>query len=552
MDDKDKKSIERFGFDGARKGAGGELAELARRFKQQPLVFTGTVLVLALVIVAFVLLPMDAAPWGSGALSGDALTFGSYDGVPIELTPDSYFIKVRQNYIDFYANSYGWRGESAEMPATRQAFQSAAIRTAIFEAAKAARYSPPKALVDKAVAALPKYQEGGVFSVLRYRQESAARHAETIRDVREDMIIRRYQSDAEGAFAGAGAGDAGEGDAGVFVPAIKASSREKDFIAAMARRERSFSLVSFPYADYPDAELVAYTEKNPDAFKNTELSQITITSGESEAASVLASIKSGATSFEDAAKAYSKDSFASGGGDGGQRMAYQFDSLIPSADDRSAVINLPAGELSGVVKTSAGWAIFRAESAARAPDMADAGVLSSIRSHLVESERAVIEDWLIARAGAFAADAEALGLAAASRKHDVTPLDFGPVPINYGDNSLFGTLSNQNVANAELRAAARSENFWRTAFSLSEGTASAPFVIDASLNSVVVLFLREEAADDGAAADKARAAYVDDFIPKDVQGNFSIAVLKSPKFKDYFTARYAALFTPENAPPSGD
>jgi hypothetical protein len=546
---KNKKHLDTVKSDGGSRGSGGELSELARKFKQQPLIFTGTILVLVLVIVAFVLLPMDAAPWGSGGLSSDQLVFGSYDGIPVELTPDSFFAKMRQSYIEYYANSFGWRGEGAERQATQQAFQSALIRTAIFQAAKKAHYAPPKALVDKKVAALPKYQENGVFSGLRYRQESSARHLETIKEVRDDMIIQRYQDDMAGTFTGAEDANPDVSSEGKFIPAIKIASKEADFIASMAKNARLFSLIAFPYTDYPNSEIAAYIEKNPDIFKTTHLSQITLTSSEADANTVLASITSGASNFEDAAKAQSKDSFADSGGDAGERMAYQLDSLIPSEQDRSAVINLAAGSVSAVIKTSSGWTIFRAESAAKPADTSDSASLADIRSHLIESERGVIEDWLIAKAQSFAEDADAGGLGAALRKHNVSAADFGPIPINYGDNPLFETLSNSNsVSSPELRTAAQNENFWRTAFSLAAGKISAPFVIDASMNSVVVLAAREEQAAGGGvggaeeAAEKTREYFLGTFMDKSLQDNLTTAILKSGKSIDNFSARYAALF----------
>ncbi|MDR3301434.1 MAG: peptidylprolyl isomerase [Spirochaetaceae bacterium] len=557
---KNNKQLNTMSSDGSH--GGGELSELARKFKQQPLIFTGTILVLVLVIVAFVLLPMDAAPWSSGGLSSDLLTFGSYDGIPVELTPDSYFAKMRQSYIEYYANSYGWRGEGAETQATRQAFQSALVRTAIFESAKKAHYAPPKALVDKKVAALPKYQENGVFSVLRYRQESAARHLETIQELRDDMIIQRYQHDMAGFFADAEDANPDVSSEGKFIPAIKIASKEVDFIASMAKDARRFSLIAFPYADYPDAELIAYIEKNPDFFKTTHLSQITLTSSEADAGTVLASISSGATNFEEAAKAQSKDSFADSGGDAGERMAYQLDSLIPSEEDRRAVVNLTAGSVSAVIKTSSGWTIFRAESAAKPADTADSAVLTNVRTHLGEAERGVIEDWLIAKAQSFAADADATGLDAALSKHSVSASDFGPVPINYGDNPLFETLAKSNSGSSpELRAGVQNENFWRTAFSLAAGKISAPFVIDASLNSVVVLASRKAAAEDSTAneageaeeaEEKTRAYFLDTFMDKSLQDNLSTAILKSGKSIDNFTARYAALFQRPDSQQNGN
>jgi hypothetical protein len=513
-------------------------SELMRRFRQQPFIFTGTVVVLVLVVVSFVF-------WGAGdwilpnrsVLSNDQLTFGYWDDVPVELTPGSFFAQIRQSYIDFYRGNYGWSGESADMQATRQAFDLAIVRTAILDAAKKARYAPPRTLVDKKVSELPKYQENGVFSVLRYRQETAAQHIKTVQEVRDDMIVERYQDDVMGKTS--------DDDEAKFTPVLKIASKEADFFAGMAAPQRSFSMAIFPYSSFPDSEIVVYVDKNPEPFKNTHLSQITVTASENDAKQVLTSIQNGTTSFEDAAIAQSKDTFATNGGDAGERMVYELDALIPAEADRTTVINLPAGSLSQVVKTGAGWTIFRAESATTTADTSNQAILNKIRGHLSETERGVIEDWLIARAGDFTKTAETGDFTEVAGQYDAQTADFGPVSLNYGDSSLFTTLSSStSTSNNELRAAGTSENFWKTAFSTAVGRISAPFVIDASLNSVVVLEPVSESADDEEAAAGARTAFSDTFVNNDIESSVQNAILNSDKFRNDFTARYYTVFPP--------
>jgi hypothetical protein len=510
-------------------------SELVRRFKQRPFIFTGTVLVLVLVVVSFVF--WGAGDWilpNSRTLRNDQLVFGYYDNTPVELTPGSFFAQMRQYYIEMYRSRTGWIGESADMQSTRNAFDLAVARTAILAAAKKARYAPPQTLVDKKVAELPKYQENGVFSILRYRRETQAQHIQTAKEVRDDMIVERYQDDVMGITED----DAGE----KLIPAIKIASEEADFFAGMASPSRLFSMAVFPYSGFPDTEIVSYANNNPDIFKNTHLSQITITSSENDAKQVLASIQNGTTSFEDAATARSKDSFATSGGEAGERMAWELDALIPADADRASVLDLAAGALSPVIKTSAGWTIFRAANAATAADTANKAVLDKIRGYLNETERGVIEDWLIARANDFAKTAETGDFSAASEQYGAQALDFGPLPINYGDSTLFATLSSSaSSATNELRSAATSENFWKVAFSTAVGAVSAPFVIDASLNSVVVIKPVEEITSDGEAT---RSVFSDTFANRDIQSSVQNTILNSDKFRNDFTARYYQVFPP--------
>lgn len=510
-----------------------------RRFRQQPFVFTGTVVVLVLVVVTFVF-------WGAGdwilpnrsALSNNQLTFGYYDNIPVELTPGSFFALTRQSYIDYYRSAYQWSGENADMQSTQQAFTLAVVRTAVLDMVKKARYMPPQALVDKQVSELPKYQENGIFSVLRYRQETSARHIQTVQEVREGMLIERYQDDVIGRTE--------DGPEAKFIPAIKIPAAEADFFGAMAGPVRSFLMAVFPYSGFPDSEIVSYVDKNPELFQNTHLSQLTISSSENDAKQILSSLQNGTTSFEDAAIAQSKDAFAANGGDAGERMVYELDALIPDESVRASVVSLAEKALSPVIKTSAGWTIFRAESAAAAPDTANKAVLDKIRARLNDTERGVIEDWLIARANEFALAAGTGDFTAAAERFGAQTLDFGPVPVNFGDNALFPTLSPPNTTpNHELGVAANSENFWKTAFSTAVGAVSAPFVIDASLNSVVVLQPLSETADDEEAADNARAEFLAGFASYETQDEIlRDTVVNSDKFRNEFSARYFEVFPP--------
>lgn len=526
------------------KQSDGAANEFSRRFKQSPFIFTGTIIILVLVVVSFVF--WGAGDWilpKRGSLGESQLTFGRYDDVPIELTPGSYFAQMRQSYIEYYANSFGWRGESAEMQATRQAFQEAVIRTAMFDAAKKARYAPPETLVDKTVSELPKYQENGVFSVLKYRRESSIQHIQTVNSVREDMLIQRYEEDVIGKRSYDNEAGIDPFSGGKIIPAVKSASGEAIFIGQMAKRQRSFSLAVFPYADYPDSMIVSYVIENPGPFKNTHLSQITVSSSEEDAKTLLRSIQDGKASFEDQAKSQSKDSFAANGGDAGERMAYELDALIPSAT-RDEIVNLGPGALSSVIKTSSGWSIFRAQSAAVPADTSNPAVLEKIRQHLTVSERAIIETWLIARANDFVKDAQTLGFHEAAEKDGVRSYDFGPLAINYGNSPIFPGLSSSpsNSESPELQAAAKSKNFWKTAFSTPPGEASAPFVIDDSLNSVLVIQPIAEIANDRVAEEKARTTFTDTFLGEDAQNSARNAVFTSSKFQDNFFTHYVELF----------
>jgi hypothetical protein len=142
--------------------------EIAHRFKANPFLFIGTVVILIIVIVAFVLVP--AIPGVSYASSGD-LNFGSWDKTPINYVPGGYFAETRANIENnyrsqinesnyYYANYQMWR----------MAFEETVVHTGILQEMNKAKYVTPPKAVDRQMALLPDFQENGRFSVSRYQK----------------------------------------------------------------------------------------------------------------------------------------------------------------------------------------------------------------------------------------------------------------------------------------------------------------------------------------------------------------------------------------------
>ncbi|MDR2467965.1 MAG: peptidylprolyl isomerase [Spirochaetaceae bacterium] len=506
-------------------------SEIARKFKRNPALFTGTVLILILVIISFVF--WGAGDWilpKRGVLSNDELTFGYYDKIPIEFTPGSFFAEQRRYNLE------QMRQYRNERYATEQAFNLSVVRAAILETMKKAPYEPPKSLVDRKVAELPRYQENGVFSLLRYRADSTAQRRTIYNQVRDSVIIGRYYDDVSRRDIKSD----GDSATSKYSWTLLNAPQEADFIGSMAKIQRKFKIALFPYSLYPNSEASAWAEENAGLFKNTHLSQITLGAAKdaTEAQKVLDSIKNGTTTFEDAAKTYSEDSYKQAGGDAGTRMAWELAALIPDETERSAVVDLAAGELSSPVKLADGWGIFRAESAAEAANTDDEAVLTKIRNYMTESEPGIIEDWLIERASSFGKDVEGGSWDIAIFAYNVESKDFGPIPLNYGNNTLFSRISEP----APLDSAATSENFWKRAFSTPVGKPTEPFVISSGQQTVVVILPVEEITDEEAAKNTINL-YKTSFIENEIMRSVDDAFLNSPKLKNNFEPRYATLFS---------
>ena len=492
-------------------------SELVRRFKSNPLVFIGTILVLIIVIIAFVLVPAIVPEYGTGS-SAD-LTFGAYDKVPISYVPGNYFARYydmvaryRQNSID--PNNYQYAGYQI----WREAFEAAALHTAILREMQKSGYTPPAKIVDRDVAQLPQFQENGRFSAALYnRLDNNARLA-LWRDVQDDLIKEHFRSD---------------------ITSLLKPSAEAGFIGNMASPRRTFDMVAFSVDAYPDSEYTAYAEEHPGLFRSAHLSKITINSSEREAKQILASITNGTTTFEDAAKAHSQDSYAEKGGDMGIRLAHEFTAELTEEASREKIFALAKGEYSEVIPSGSGWAFFRAEDAVQPADITDPAALDKVRSYVRNFERGRMEDWAIAQAKEFIAIANKDGFEDAVYQRSLEKRHFGPIPLNYGNIDLFTTL--ESVSVSELSGSASDENFWKTAFSTPVNTPSEPLVQG---GNVLVLYPAEESEADPSSIEGITSTYTSYWSSYMAEQSITTYFMNSEKMEDKFLETYFRYFMP--------
>jgi hypothetical protein len=292
----------------------------------------------------------------------------------------------------------------------------------------------------------------------------------------------------------------------------------------------------FSVDSYPEEEYEAYATRHPDLFRSVHLSIITVSSSEREARRVLSSITSGEITFEDAARAQSKDTYADRGGDMGIRMVHELSMDIPDIAAHEAVISLARGEYSDVYRTDSGWIFFRAEDAVQNPDTSDTFVMDKIRSYVRNYERGRMEDWATALADDFIALVNEHGFEEALAMKELEKKNFGPVPINYGNIDLFTTLSSQGVA--EITASATNENFWRVAFSTPVGTPSRPVVQG---SNVFVLLPVEETEAEESDQENIVSSY-SYWLAYMTEQSLNQYFLSSPKMDDKFLEIYLRYF----------
>jgi hypothetical protein len=491
-----------------------EQSEFIRRFKTSPFIFIGTIIILIIVIVAFVLVPAIVPEAGRSV----ELNFGSYNKVPINYVPGNYFAQVRESLSRYRQNTTNEANYiEVAMDVWRGAFEEAVIRTAILDEAKQAGYTPSQEQVDKEMA--QQFQVNGVFDAARYRQLDQSTRMSIWRSVKDSLVDRNYRED---------------------VTNLRIPSKETEFIASMASPRRSFDMAVFALSSYPDAEIAAYVTLNPDLFRYTHLSRITVGSSESEAQTVLNSVQEGTTTFEEAARTHSQDGYADRGGDMGLKMIYELTTEIPDADARNAVTALQTGQFSSIVKVPAGWAFFRAEATPYAADITDSGNLTKVRGYLLDFERGRVEDWAITQADAFIARAKEEGFDAALEAQSLTKQSFGPVPLNYGGVDLFESLRSSGIE--ELRYADSNENFWRTAFFTPQETLSTPLVLG---NNVLTLYPKEESPAEESSIESIKSMYSSYWLSYNGEMNLRSFFLRNKKFEDrFFDAFYKFIYNP--------
>jgi parvulin-like peptidyl-prolyl isomerase len=493
-------------------------AELIRRFKANPGIFIGTVVILIIVIVAFVFVPAIVP----SAVGGTDLTFGVYDKTPIIYRPGNYFALARDEYTRQMQGTYN---ESEALYVNYQiwyeAFQATVIHTAVLQEVKNAGYQPPEELVNREVA--QQFQINGQFSAAAYRQLDNAQRMALWREVQESISTERYRQDQD---------------------ELLKPAKEEDFVVNMASRQRRVEGTAYNLQDYPEAEVAAFVAQNPNLFKTVHLSRITITAGEREARQILASVKDGTSSFEDAARNQSQDSYAERGGDAGSQMAYELSSVVSDEAVRNSILSLKKGEISDIVSTGTSWIFFRVEDDPVNADMGDSAQAEKIRFYLLQFHRGRVEDYFTEKAEELRRRTNAAGNEAgavfdsALAEAGMGKFTFGPLAINYGNQEFFPMLAGvEGFTDQILSNFAVTDSFWNAAFFTPLGTVSEPLVLG---DQIVVFRPLEETGLDEAAIETLKL-YFDYYVLNTTQDRGSFFI-QSPKLKDQFWETYSRYF----------
>jgi peptidyl-prolyl cis-trans isomerase D len=439
---------------------------LEKRKTRHPFIFVGTVILLIVVVVTFV-----ASPIARSITGASHVVFGTYEGREIAFENNSgndFAKEIKNAESALQSSAESQDSESFLYSVWFQAYQQTSMNTAIDVELQKAGTAVSDDSVDTAVLQLPQFSSNGKFSERLYNAATPSEKSNAKKAVREELLRNIWRYD--------------------IITGMKTPDAEKTFVASMGMSQRSFQFAPFVFTTYPAAEVKKYAAANESKFRKIKVSRIYVKTSESEAKELLKKITDKSSTFEDLAKTYSSDSYASSGGDMGWRYAYDLESDFDNKEQVQDIMALKAGELSSVIKGTYGWMFFRCTSEAVNADLADSATLDEIKSFILRYEKGKIEDYFNEAAGKLARRSGEIGFAAAAKEAGVTVSTTAYFPINL--QSAIPTDTVKTVPDSdELTLAISSEDFFYRGFALGKNQASPPIVLD---DRILVLYLQGE------------------------------------------------------------
>lgn len=433
------------------------------------LINVGSILILVLAAISFIFIPAMVQSAGN-----EIPPFGYYDKKPIEYKQGSYFTNLVQMYSDQVGSA---NVQNAYFDIFNSAFTGSVLNIAFSSAVEKSGYVVPAPQVDRAM--LPYfYDTNGVYSPKIFNDTPDSTKIELRNAMEDNLIFQRYTEDVFGSQT--------EKLGTYTMYGLKSPSAEKNFVSMMDTNKRGFSLASFSLLDYPDTEVAKWGESNKDLFTRYDMSVISVADA-TTAETVLGRIKNNELVFEDAVTEYSTNYYS--GTDGKLTSAYkhQLQNILTDATSLTALQNLPAGQISEVMQTQNGYAIFKNNTAPTPADMTDADTLAAVRSYISANEKGIIEDYFLNIAKDFWTAASTSSFAEACTQFNITPVDISPFALNYGNSPVLTSLQ---AADGSMVNAEQNENFLKTIFSMKLNEISSPMVLND--NVVVLQYTQEE------------------------------------------------------------
>ena len=361
-----------------------------KKRQSHPFLYAFSVVLLVVIVVTFI-----GGPAISRAGGGGRIIFGYYKKTPIEYYPDNYFSQRK----DAIADQLRQNGEQEDLAVQayqvwRTAFDQTVLHTAILTEAEASGMWISEDRVNEALIKQGPYTIDGQFSVERYNATSSSRRLAFKKLYREQLIHQQYLEDL---FQG-----------------LRESPQEGQFLGRMVDEQRRFSLVSFPFSDYPDDQINKYAEENRERFRRIKLSRILIKSSEREATEIRNKLVDRTGSFEDLAREHSTDIYADKGGDMGWRYYYDLEADFDDSQPVETIFQLQESEISPVLESRFGWVIYRCDTPALQPDFNVEETRQVVRDYLMRYEKGIVEDYTLSVAEGFRERVDDIGFLGAN------------------------------------------------------------------------------------------------------------------------------------------
>ncbi|MFA6845368.1 MAG: SurA N-terminal domain-containing protein [Sphaerochaetaceae bacterium] len=392
------------------------------------------IIVLILISISFVLAPAIEAVVGRKQNNG--LVFGTYGKEEIKYAYGNYFYDQYQNYANQYKSSSDTNQIQTLYQIWKSAYDSTVMYTAVTQMAKQAGIIASDAVVNRKIISGGYYDVDGKFDSATYNKATTEQKASIETSVRRSVPFQIVAND---------------------VGSVLSSQGEQEYVAAMADNSRSFEYVTFDSSSYPDDLASQYALANKQLFYSMGLSVISTTTKE-EAEAIVSTISKGEKSFEDAAVASSKDSFANAKGKIGTVYYYAIASNFKNADEAQLLLTSATGQVLGPFEGQNGWSIYRLDSAPTEPDFTNSTLLSGVKAYMSSYDSAVINDYLSAQATKFAADAKSTDFGTAADKAGLTVNDVAATPMNIGNSTYLGSFSYTDAKGLLASAANDSTN----------------------------------------------------------------------------------------------
>lgn len=484
---------------------------------------------IVILIVVGIMLVVGPLLGGIGTNSG-RIVFGSYNGVSIELLPDNYFSRQRDNFAAEESSSEvldeaGARNQLYRV--WRNAFEETVIHTALLDHANDLSISVSDQLVDEQLITSGIYgDEDGEFDREGYLSISGQRRRSNREYVKELLLEQRVTSELFGS---------------------KISEQESEFIKEMDKTTYKVRYAVLPFSSYPEEKTIEFATSKDDLFNEISLSRISIYDDKEIAESLLAQLREDPLQFEELAKTHSQDSFAEEGGVMGSFARHELTPFIDNNEDIDSLFQMADDQISEIIAQESGWFIYRIDSANTAPDFASEETLDNILRYIKRYERGILEDYLISYAEDLL-DEIAQGstlLNSVSGVFDVFETEEFPIIYRnpsfefFGNtNSIFQDISVED-GDTTLVGAGSNLNFLQQVAILSEpGDLTDPIVIGDSV--VLVELIEKDTEADGGVGSRVYYQYA---VPEWVESEYRERILSSELLEDNFYSVFSQLLS---------